>query len=370
MKTATLTFHAPNNNGSFLQAYALQQVLTKCLGVENDIIDYCTDKQIHQYSVFRKPHSMGDIVRNFISMMHYAPLKKRYNRFEVMRKTYLKMTRRCKEPEEVYCIAGTYDVLICGSDQIWNTAARDFSEAYFLPNVRTKKITYAVSCGSHVNDVDANKIISQARVFSHLSVRENTGYDLLKSSGIENVEIVCDPTLLLKKKDYQHLYNHQRLIKKPYIFLYTINYGDEVLELAAYLSKKYAMPVYTPFTGYSAMKCRKYGIKVLYDVAPDRFLNLLDNAAYTCSNSFHGIAFSIILEKQFFRPCKLNESRQIIRDDRIDGLLDILHLNDRRIYKDGGVLLPTNIISYDEVEKQLDVIRNRALNYLKYALDE
>ena len=130
------------------------------------------------------------------------------------------------------------------------------------------------------------------------------------------------------------------------------------------------MPVYTPFTGYSAMKCRKYGIKVLYDVAPDRFLNLLDNAAYTCSNSFHGIAFSIILEKQFFRPCKLNESRQIIRDDRIDGLLDILHLNDRRIYKDGGVLLPTNIISYDEVEKQLDVIRNRALNYLKYALDE
>lgn len=59
MKTATLTFHAPNNNGSFLQAYALQQVLTKTFGVENDIIDYCTDKQIHQYSVFREPHSMG-----------------------------------------------------------------------------------------------------------------------------------------------------------------------------------------------------------------------------------------------------------------------------------------------------------------------
>jgi len=370
MKTATLTFHAPNNNGSFLQAYALQQVLTKTFGVENDIIDYCTDKQIHQYSVFREPHSMGDVARNIISVFHYAPLKKRYNHFDVMRKTYLKLTRRCKEPEEVYRIAGAYDVLICGSDQIWNTKARDFSEAYFLPNVSSKKITYAVSCGSHINDVDANKIISQARTFSHLSVRENAGYNLLKSSGIDNVKIVCDPTLLLEKKDYQFLYNPQRLIRNPYIFLYTVNYGDEVLELAAYLSKKYAMPVYTPFTGYSVMKCLKYGFKVLYDVAPDKFLNLLDNAAYTCSNSFHGIALSIIFEKQFFRSCKLNEYGQIIRDDRIDGLLDILHLSDREIYKNGVVLLPTSTIPYDEVEEQLEIIRNQALNYLKCALDE
>lgn len=117
-----------------------------------------------------------------------------------MRKTYLKLTKRCKEPEEVYCIAKDYDLLICGSDQIWNTKARDFSEVYFLPNVSSKKITYAVSCGSHVNDVDTNKIIVWARTFSHLSVRENAGYDLLESGGIDYVKIVCDPTLLLKKR--------------------------------------------------------------------------------------------------------------------------------------------------------------------------
>ncbi len=32
MKTGTITFHAPNNNGSFLQAYALQTVLKNQLG--------------------------------------------------------------------------------------------------------------------------------------------------------------------------------------------------------------------------------------------------------------------------------------------------------------------------------------------------
>lgn len=41
MKTATITFHAPNNNGSFLQAYALQKYITTHFdNVENEIIDF------------------------------------------------------------------------------------------------------------------------------------------------------------------------------------------------------------------------------------------------------------------------------------------------------------------------------------------
>ena len=93
MKTATITFHAPNNNGSFLQAYALQQILTNEVGVENVIIDYSSDSQIRQYSLLRFPHSVGDLGRNLISLMHYPSLKRRVSRFEEIRKTYLKMTR-------------------------------------------------------------------------------------------------------------------------------------------------------------------------------------------------------------------------------------------------------------------------------------
>ena len=65
MRTATITFHAPNNNGSFYQAYALQKVLTNTLGVENEIIDYQSEKQIYQYSVFRPIHSIRDIAKNY-----------------------------------------------------------------------------------------------------------------------------------------------------------------------------------------------------------------------------------------------------------------------------------------------------------------
>lgn len=370
MKTATLTFHAPNNNGSFLQAFALQQVLMHHFCVENEIIDFCTDKQRHQYSVLRVPHSIVDIARNILSIVNYFPLKKRYNQFNFMRNKYLKLSRKCAIPEEVYCIADNYDVLICGSDQIWNTEARDFSEVYFLPNTYKKKITYGVSCGSHINDIDASEVVSQAKTFAHLSVRENAGYKFFQDHGLNNVQVVCDPTLLLMKKDYQQLYDSKNLIRGQYIFLYTINYEDEVLKLAAYLSKKYDMPVYAPFTGYSSIKCLKYGIKVLYDVAPDMFLNLIDNATYTCSNSFHGIVFSIIYEKQFFRPCVIDKQGNLIRDDRIDGLLDNLHLGERRIYENEGIILPKAEVSYAKVEEMLGTVRQQALNYLEKALND
>lgn len=45
MKTGTITFHAPNNNGSFLQAYALQKVLIRELGVKNEIIDFRSESR-------------------------------------------------------------------------------------------------------------------------------------------------------------------------------------------------------------------------------------------------------------------------------------------------------------------------------------
>lgn len=41
-----------------------------------------------------------------------------------MREKYLKMTKRCTTTEEALKIAGNYDLVIAGSDQIWNTTAR------------------------------------------------------------------------------------------------------------------------------------------------------------------------------------------------------------------------------------------------------
>ena len=113
--------------------------------MENEIIDFYSEKQMRQYSVFRKPKSGGDIGRNLISLVHYKGLKSRHERFDKMRKKHLALSRRCTAEKEVYEVANAYDTLICGSDQIWNTEARDYSDAYFMAGVEKKKISYGIA---------------------------------------------------------------------------------------------------------------------------------------------------------------------------------------------------------------------------------
>lgn len=370
MKTGTITFHAPNNNGSFLQAYALQTVLqSKIGGMKNEIIDFCSERQRRQYSVFRTPKSVGDIGRNMISFIHYNDLKSRYECFEQMRKEHLILSKKCVTEKEAYEVAASYDMLICGSDQIWNTEARDYSDVYFMAGVEKKKISYAASFGSHIESINKNKVRDNISSFEHISVREKAGKEFLKELlPNKEAELVCDPTLLLRKVEYSKLVKKES-VKGPYIFLYTINYGDEILQAAQKLSRETKIPVYAPFTGYSCVKCRKYGIKVLYDVGPAEFLWLIENATYTCSNSFHGIAFSIIFEKQFCRPICVNQGGTLERDDRIDNLLNQLELEDRTVnYRDVTSELLQKKIDYVLVKEKLEKIRENGICYLKTAL--
>ncbi len=370
MKTGTITFHAPNNNGSFLQAYALQNILINECHVENEIIDFYSEQQARQYSVFRKPRSVGDIGRNLISVAHYAGLSRRYQRFDAMRKQHLILSRRCATAKEVYDLVPKYDLIVCGSDQIWNTGARDYSDVYFMTGGQNKKISYAASFGSHIENVDLDKAQKNIAEFSNISVREEAGQELLHSiSPDKEVRIVCDPTLLLDKSRYAPLSQIEKVVQEPYIFLYTINYSEEVLTVAQKLSNELGLPVYAAFTGYSCVKCRKYGTKVLYDVGPSEFLWLIKHAAYTCSNSFHGIAFSVIFEKQFCRPTSVDANGKLSIDDRIDGFLGQIGLDERTVrVNDDCTEMIQKPIDYNKVNEKLNAIRENGIGYLKTAL--
>lgn len=365
MKTGTLTFHSPNNNGSFLQAYALQCVLKKN-GIENTIINFYTKKQECQYSVFRKPKSLKDLVRNGYSLIHYRALKKRFVFFADLRKKFLNMTERYTTEKEVLDDICQYNVLICGSDQIWNTEARDFSDIYLLPNVKKKKIAYAVSCGSHIEAVNLCKLIMHTKAFDAISVREDSTAKVFFDNGLSDIQTVLDPTLLIAKEEYSCFYGNDPVISGKYVFVYTINYNHDILFAAKQFAKRIGMPVITAFAGYSAIKCRKYGIKVIYDVTPGCFLNLIDNAEYVFSNSFHGIAFSILFHKRFFRVCNVDKCGNSVRDDRIDNILDACNLANRNIKKHAA--FKDEPIDYSTVEKHLERLRDYSVKWLLNSL--
>lgn len=366
MRTATITFHAPNNNGSFYQAYALQKVLTNTLGVENEIIDYQSEKQIYQYSVFRPIHSIRDIAKNAVSLLHYRPIKTHNQRFAKSREKYLKMTKRCSTVEEAIKVANDYDAVIAGSDQIWNTGAPDFSEAYMLPGVTPRKIAYAISFGSFSAESELQRYRKEIDSFYRISVREESAQKHLEQQTSKTVSVTVDPTLLLDKEDYLTFTNAEPLIKGDYIFFYSISYPDEVMRAAKQIADKMGLPIVTVFTSFHTITCERHGIKVLYDAGPQEFMNLVDNSKLVLTNSFHGTAFSIVLHKPFFHVCKTIDGA-MQRDDRIDNIIDMLGIQDCNIGINAQIT-GAPVIDWDEVDQKRHDMRDQSLTFLHDAL--
>lgn len=368
MKTATITFHAPNNNGSFYQAYALQKVLTNTLGVENEIIDYQSEKQIYQYSVFRPIHSIRDIAKNAVSLLHYRPIKTHNQRFAKSREKYLKMTKRCSTVEETIKVANDYDAVIAGSDQIWNTGAPDFSEAYMLPGVTPRKIAYAISFGSFSNESELQRYRKEIDSFYRISVREDSAQKHLEQQIPKTVSVTIDPTLLLDKEDYIVLTNAEPLIHGDYIFFYSISYPDEVVRAAKRIADQIGMPIITVFTSFHTITCERHGIKVLYDAGPREFINLLSNAKLVLTNSFHGTAFSIVMHKPFYHVCKTVDGK-LQRDDRIDNIIEALGIENCNVGINSSVT-EGPAVAWETVDRKRHALKDLSLAFLREALTE
>ena len=365
MKTGTITFHAPNNNGSFLQAYALQQILVKELGVDNEIIDFRSVKQTNQYKTFRPVRCKNDLLKNLASLPHCRKLNIRYARFEEMRNRYLMKTECIVSEEDALKQASKYDVLIAGSDQIWNTGAPDFSPAYFLPNVDKRKIAYAVSCGSVAGSAGLKEYEGAISAFEGISVREEAVKKQLQSIYSDEIGVVLDPTLLLNEADYQSLYQKAPLVEGDYIFYYSITYSKDSLKAVQKLSEKTGLPVYTVFTSFHTSLSERYGVKVLYNGGPSEFLNLLAHAKIVATNSFHGTAFSLIFHKNFYHLCDM-EGEKMKKDDRIDGILERLGLASRNYCYQQEELLPD--LTYEKADIQMQQLRKESLEWLRAAL--
>lgn len=369
MKTKTITYHAPINNGSFFQAYALQKTIMD-LGYDNEILDIQTPELKRDYALFQKINSVGSLVRNIISLLHYSKLKSRKKKFEQARQKYLVMTNEYESLEEYFRDNGHDDSLfIAGSDQIWNTKASDFTTDYMLPGAENK-IAYSVSGGSKIRWTDLQPYLDDIKSFKHISVREPDLVEILNELDIENVSVSLDPTLLLERDAYQPFIITIPLIKGKYIFLYTVKCEPEVLKAAKRISKLLNMPVYTLFNTYRSEKNRLYGLKTIYNYGPEDFLNIVKNAELILSDSFHGNVFSIILEKNFYYLSPVDEFGHMIKDDRIDGLLKQIGLIDRKIATNQNIktINYDREISYANVNKSLTDMRKHSVAYLSSSI--
>ena len=348
-KLAIITFHAAYNYGAVLQAYALQEYLSREYG-DTRIVDY-HNKDIDKS--YAKP-SLSDIIRNpkksLFKLFQSILYKKKNARIVQFRKDFLKLTKRY-DLNNIVDANNEADVFVTGSDQVWNYMIIGKDTTFFLDFVEKEKLTCSYAASIGVKEIPEAYVEEYKKALSHvkkISVRETAGVQTLRNIGIEEVEVMPDPTLLLSKELWEQL-SVKPDIKRKYILVYKITTSDKMIDFAKELSCATKLPlIYIP----NDLKSGVIGSLKL-DVGPREWLGYIRNAEYVVTNSFHGTVFSILFGVKFFSEVskKVNPSTS-----RLLTLLSMFNFEDRIIDRfDADMLdkdLPISHISGICLEQQ------------------
>lgn len=351
-KIGILTFQNTNNYGAVLQTYALQRFMRTEMSGDADeieVIDYFNDAVTRRET----PESISSI-RGVKQAIKFVLNK----RAEVKKSDAVR--RFCERyisysKEEYYEAADPqfedYAAIIAGSDQIWNLNLTGGDTKYMLDGYPGKGYSYAASIGREgIMTAESIGAIKRLRM---VSVREIAAQKELQELGIQT-ELVCDPTLLIKKDEWYSLLP-ERQIQRRYILLYQMTSSEFLFKFAQKLAKeKNAILVNANPISMQIFKSR-----CIRDASPLEWLSLIRSAECVVTNSFHGLAFSINFKKEFYTEIRDNEAKN---SSRISSLLDILGLTDRNInsgdFKGG-------FIDYDLIEPKLESYRRVSTDYIK-----
>lgn len=362
MKIGIITFHASHNYGSMLQAYALQQTVLK-LGHECKIINFRTKRQRNFY----KPFPIQGNKFTILKAIRYPRLAiddiRKHRRFEkFLKEKYILTPGEYGTSSELKEAALDFDCYISGSDQIWNTSCFDFDTAYYLDFVtKGRRVAYAPSMGPfperQVTEMNYPMIRQNLAEYSAITVRESRTAKLIKKITGRDSQIVLDPTFLLSIDKWDELAGEKPLVSGEYILLYTPWYSKELYEAAAELARRFNLKVICTL----ADACRTWAKNPCFSfhtaVGPVEFVNLIKNARFVVSGSFHAVVFSILFGIPFY-------AREGMDDSRTADILNITGLQQM------AEMPRASIPSYDAISVcvALQPIIGQGIAYLKKAL--
>ncbi len=367
-KVGIITWHYCNNYGSFFQVFALQSFV-EGLGYETEIINY------------RKPGN--SLVKKAVKRAIYlsekltpswlvAVLRKIFGSSEIFgfkfwsaRNRMLRRTELTFDKEKLKKKAGNYHAVICGSDQIW--APRGLDTAYMLDFVPdgVRRISYAASIGfNYIPDELKDTYKKYISRLDSVSVREETGVRLLAECCGICAEDVLDPTFLVDRSIWESL-AAETLGEEDFIFCYFLNpahkYKSAVTAAAGQLG--------CSITGVSANDKDAEWLELNNDITPEAFLERIKKARAIFTDSFHGTALSLILNKDFYVFERFESSDPFNQNSRIYAVLKKAGLSDRIVNVNGNADLSQKI-DYSRTNRLLGAERQKSAAFLKKALGD
>ena len=309
MKITILTFQFAHNYGALLQAYALQQYLL-LVGHQVDIAPYYP--QIFNLDYAINPLIKGISLRRRLKLaVTYSKRKKQAECFVAFQTTVLNTELSIQTEKKLCEFLNQYDMVICGSDQIWNDKLTGDTSAYFGAGTKAKLVSYAASLGvKQLTKVQEKNIQKYIPGFFAVSVREWESKELLQQIINCDVKVVLDPVFLLPKKEWEKRIAKSKIkIDEPYLILYFLQNDNVLLHYAkCYAQEKHLRLLEIHPTITSSHK----GAKKIESVGPDEFLYLIKNAACVCTNSFHATAFSVIFRKKLLHIPNCNSPERTV----------------------------------------------------------
>lgn len=355
MKIGFITMHRVDNYGAVLQTYALSKALTD-KGFEAYVIDYVPErcKLTYQLKTVRSDRNKSLFHKIFYIIIS-APIRLFiFYRFNSFIKKYVKLTKKkYKTSQELKQIGKQFDVYMTGSDQVWNSGFSGKIDPVFLLNFvdkDTKKVSYAASFGkSSLTKEEKPIMYKYLSQYSYITVRENEGVEILKDLGLKGKQVL-DPTLLLNKEQWSEIAG-KPILKDRYVLIYQLNPNKKIIECAKKLAEKYGLNI----VKFGRDIKKQNGVNINFTFSkPENFVNLILNAEFVVTDSFHGTAFSLNLNTQVYvvYPPKFS--------GRLQSILELTNLTNR-IYKDE---IDLEQIDFVKVNKIFDECREESLKVL------
>lgn len=367
------------NYGMQLQGYATQHILDK-YGFNTEIIDYHSgaNKGIsfsfgalfiafkHVFNIFRTSFKRQPV----LDALHEENMKLRLQAADEFRDSKLHNIRRIDGISLLKKTSKEYYAVLVGSDQIWlpDVAFTNFYTLRFAaPGVR--RISYATSLGVSSYPEYAKKAAADFwKKIDYLSVREQQGKELIQSVVDVPVDVVADPTYLLSYDEWLDLIPNDKVVEDHYVLCYFLGDNETIKQYARDFSNIKGLRLVSILSNECNSDDIKYADEVVIGKSPDEFVNLIRHADYVLTDSFHGLAFSIINHKQFLIFYR-NRVNVTSRNSRIDNIVRSWGVEDRLVKNPEKRIYPCSDINYESVNERVEDLRCFSKNFLETALE-
>lgn len=217
-----ITFHRSINYGAYMQCLSLSHFLSKKFpDCKVDVIDYESEKMrniyISKFSLVYIKHPIiyrlnKKMYAEFKSSLKFLPLSERYFCSDGI------------DSELESYILENYDVIIVGSDAVWNWVKRGFPNPYLLNfGKNIKKLSYAASAYgmemNYIGESEAEYLNNSFKDFYFIGYRDDYTRSIVNKVCPEaEPQFTCDPTCFLDLDYVLELLGHTKETFKDYIY--------------------------------------------------------------------------------------------------------------------------------------------------------